>query len=86
MGNRYFKRRSAQVDPRVRWWKFQGESWQIFMDKIIARCNDFECTKMDKNPTWAMLEHNIKEAAKEVLGEFKGYKLSVRTHSGGIMK
>ncbi|KAL6559063.1 hypothetical protein OROHE_006432 [Orobanche hederae] len=69
---RHLRKRRPQVDPRIKWWKLQGESRHTFVAKIADNGMWSECTDMDIDSMWNLLEHNIKEVAKEVLGESKG--------------
>ncbi|KAL6588053.1 hypothetical protein OROMI_001031 [Orobanche minor] len=71
-GKRHLRKRRPQVDPRIKWWKLQGESRHTFVAKIADNSIWSDCTDMDIDSMWNLLEHNIKEVAKEVLGESKG--------------
>ncbi|KAL6543328.1 hypothetical protein OROHE_010848 [Orobanche hederae] len=71
-GKRHLRKRRPQVDPRIKWWKLQGESRDTFVAKIADNGMWFDCTDMDIDSMWNLLEYNIKEVAKEVLGESKG--------------
>ncbi|KAL6575803.1 hypothetical protein OROHE_000784 [Orobanche hederae] len=71
-GKRHLRKRRPQVDPRIKWWKLQGESRHTFVAKIGDNSIWSDCTDMDIDSMWNLLEHNIKEVAKEVLGESKG--------------
>ncbi|KAL6548523.1 hypothetical protein OROGR_008944 [Orobanche gracilis] len=71
-GKRHLRKRRPQVDPRIKWWKLQGESQHTFVAKIADNGTWSDCTNMDIDSMWNLLEHNIKEGAKEVLGESKG--------------
>ncbi|KAL6541798.1 hypothetical protein OROGR_011284 [Orobanche gracilis] len=71
-GKRHLRKRRPQVDPRIKWWKLQGESQHTFVAKIADNGTWSDCTDMDIDSMWNLLEHNIKESAKEVLGESKG--------------
>ncbi|KAL6495684.1 hypothetical protein OROGR_030247 [Orobanche gracilis] len=71
-GKRHLRKRRPQVDPRIKWWKLQGESQHTFVAKIADIGTWSDCTDMDIDSMWNLLEHNIKEGAKEVLGESKG--------------
>ncbi|KAL6494927.1 hypothetical protein OROGR_030846 [Orobanche gracilis] len=71
-GKRHLRKRRPQVDPRLKWWKLQGESQHTFVAKIADNGTWSDCTDMDIDSMWNWLEHNIKEGAKEVLGESKG--------------
>ncbi|KAL6579441.1 hypothetical protein OROMI_009657 [Orobanche minor] len=71
-GKRHLRKRRPQVDPRIKWWKLQGESRHTFVAKIADNSIWSDCMDMDIDSMWNLLEHNIKEVAKEVLGESKG--------------
>ncbi|KAL6561231.1 hypothetical protein OROMI_016832 [Orobanche minor] len=71
-GKRHLRKRRPKVDPRIKWWKLQGESRHTFVAKIADNSILSDCTDMDIDSMWNLLEHNIKEVAKEVLGESKG--------------
>ncbi|KAL6496112.1 hypothetical protein OROHE_027508 [Orobanche hederae] len=71
-GKRHLRKRRPQVDPRIKWWKLQGESRDTFVAKIADNGMWSDCTNMDIDSMWNLLEYNIKEVAKEVLREFKG--------------
>ncbi|KAL6549155.1 hypothetical protein OROHE_009000 [Orobanche hederae] len=71
-GKRHLRKRRPQVDPRIKWWKLQGESRHTFVAMIADNGMWSDCTDMDIDSMWNLLEYNIKEVAKEVLGESKG--------------
>jgi hypothetical protein len=54
------------------WWKLQGENQLTFAAKMATKSIWSECPEMDIDSTWNRMELNIKEVAREVLGESKG--------------
>ena len=71
-GQRPLRKRRPQIEPRIKWWKLQGENQLTFAAKMATKSIWSEGPEMDINSTWNAMELNIKEVAREVLGESKG--------------
>ncbi|KAL6536568.1 hypothetical protein OROGR_013140 [Orobanche gracilis] len=74
--NTWFEKRdshlSAATQHKVVVLDLRGESQHTFVAEIADNGTWSDCTDMDIDSMWNWLEHNIKEGAKEVLGESKG--------------
>lgn len=62
------RKRRLQVEPKIKWWKFQGGNQHKIVD-TMATTDIWSCSmKLDIDSLWAKMEHSI----KEVFGESKG--------------
>jgi len=69
---RVLRKRRPQGEPRIKWWKLEGENKEKFVAKIAATGVWSESLNLDVNSAWTRMEQNIKDTAKELLGESKG--------------
>ncbi|KAH1206126.1 Craniofacial development protein 2 [Glycine max] len=65
------KRRSPMVAPRIKWWHLKGEKQGIFQQKIWEGwCGQ---SQGSANDMWNKMSQEIIKAAKETLGESRGF-------------
>ncbi|XP_056684315.1 uncharacterized protein [Spinacia oleracea] len=71
-GRSYIRRERPLVEPRIKWWKLQGEQQLKFVEKVASEGICAGDMDLDIDSLWTRMEHTIKGVEKEVLGEFKG--------------
>ena len=70
--SRVLRKKKTQGEPRIKWWKLQGENQQLFVDRLVKE--DVWSSSMDEGVDlmWGKMEKTIKTIAKEVFGESTG--------------
>ncbi|XP_056690259.1 uncharacterized protein [Spinacia oleracea] len=71
-GRSYIRKSRPLVEPRIKWWKLQGEQQLKFVEKVASEGIWARDMDLDVDSLWTRMEHTIKGVAREVLGESKG--------------
>lgn len=73
-GKGYFRKRRPPSEPRIKWWRLQGEIKEQFVAKVTTThiWSDSMDLGMSVDSTWDRVEHILKHTAMESLGESRG--------------